>query len=71
MEQATEHGREEITMALKAGYKGLKQDQVDKMSAAAETVDAIKCTETTAGSYVLTATVDADGNITYSWESTT
>lgn len=31
-------------------------------------VNALKCTKTTAGSYYLTATVDASGNITYSWE---
>lgn len=31
-------------------------------------VNALKCSETTAGSYYLTATVDSSGNITYSWE---
>lgn len=34
-------------------------------------VDKLKCKETTAGSYYLTATVDSEGAITYSWEDAT
>ena len=30
---------------------------------------AIQCDKTVAGTYVLKATVDAQGNVTYSWES--
>ena len=32
-----------------------------------EAVNALKCSETTAGTYKLEATVDASGNITYEW----
>ena len=34
-------------------------------------IDQLLCKETDADTYVLTATVDAQGAITYSWESTT
>lgn len=58
-------------MALKAGYKGLKNEDILKIEAAVKTTDEIKCTEDTAGTYVLQATVDDEGEVTYSWESTT
>lgn len=57
-------------MALKAGYKGLKNEDILKIEAAVKVADEIKCAEDTDGTYVLTATVD-DGEVTYSWESTT
>ena len=57
-------------MALKAGYKGLKNEDILKIETAVKTTDEIKCTEDTDGTYVLTATVN-DGEVTYSWKSTT
>ena len=63
-------------MALKAGNKGIKEvgtglvmDQEGVLSldpdinAAADMI----CSETTPGDYALKATVDAEGEVTYSW----
>ena len=36
-------------------------------SAISDEISPIKCTETTEGSYGITATVDSSGNVTYSW----
>ena len=53
-------------MALKAGYKGLTEEQLEQLQAL---VTKLTCTEESEGSYVFTATVDSEGEVTYSWES--
>lgn len=56
-------------MALRAGYKGLKEEEITSIKTALETLSDLLCTESTEGSYVLTASVDSEGEVTYSWES--
>ena len=56
-------------MALRAGYKGLKAEEITSIKTALETLSDLLCTEMMQGSYVLTALVDSEGEVTYSWES--
>lgn len=56
-------------MALKAGYKGLTEEQFEQLEQLQNLGTKLTCTEESEGSYVLTATVDSEGEVTYSWES--
>lgn len=56
-------------MALRAGDKGANRSKRISIKQAVDLIKQLKCTESTQGAYVLTATVDAEGKIVYSWES--
>lgn len=60
-------------MALKAGYVGIKSvsedlvlDETGNLKLADSITD-LKCSEETAGTYTLSATVDDEGAVTYAW----
>lgn len=54
-------------MAIRAGYEGLKRDQIERLLKSLDQLAELLCDEDTAGSYYLTATVDNEGAVTYSW----
>ena len=63
-------------MALKAGNKGIKevgtglvldQEGVLSLDSDINTAADMICSETTPGDYSLKATVDSEGEVTYSW----
>jgi hypothetical protein len=52
-----------------SGSSKIIKNLVNTVNALIDDNSAIQCDKTTAGTYVLKATVDAQGNVTYTWES--
>ena len=58
-----------ITKLAYSGSSKIIKNLVARLNTLIDDTSAIQCDKTTAGTYVLKATVDAQGNVTYEWES--